>query len=45
MSKLVIAKCNNCGIVATRRKGRSGLGHTIAGQYCGTMRILEWVKE
>ena len=45
MSKKVLAECTNCGLVAERKKGRSGLGHTIKGKYCGSMRVISWVEE
>ena len=45
MSKRVLAKCTNCGIEKIRMKGNSGLGHTIRGQYCGSMRVIRWMKE
>ena len=37
----VIAECSVCGHVSERTKGRSGLGHTKNGRYCGTMRVIK----
>ena len=41
--KYVLAKCTNCGEMQRRWKGRSGLGHSRNGTYCGTMRVVEWL--
>lgn len=45
MSKLVIAKCNNCDSIAERIKSRGGIGCYDGGRYCGTMRIIRYVGE
>ncbi len=40
--RLVKARCTNCGIEQIRSKGRSGLGHTVNGQYCGSMHVISY---
>lgn len=39
----VLAKCSNCGYIAVRNKGRSGIPHVIRTEYCGTMHVIEWL--
>ena len=42
--RLVEARCQTCGFLAWRSKGRGCPAHTKNGQYCGSMTTERWVE-